>query len=354
MDQKIGQMDPAYFLGRREILEFINSTCDVNLTKVEQTCTGAIACQLLDAIKPSVVPMSKIDWLASNVYQYTTNYKVLQNAFAKLGIDKPIGVDKLCRGRYQDNLEFMQWFKAFYDLNGNRDIPYDALAKRSRGKGGNTFLYNRKNGGAAAAKTATTSVKNAKTLVRNGSTVGKKNNSSASGNKGPSVTSTRNNVSLRSTGSNNNDEINVARNGSCNEAKESSPSRVEEEQKMTICRLEKSNDEFETRHADLVESLQALEKERDFYFTKLREVEVYLQEQDDNNNGMVKHVLDILYAAEGEGNGGEGPEENAMHNAVDADGEEQNDQNQHKDSNFTSSQCVPEEEILEEEPVITH
>jgi len=36
----IGMMDPAYFVGRRQILEWLNSTFSMSLTKIEQTASG--------------------------------------------------------------------------------------------------------------------------------------------------------------------------------------------------------------------------------------------------------------------------------------------------------------------------
>jgi hypothetical protein len=45
--------------------------------------------------------------------QYTANYKILQAAFNKLNIAKTMELERLTRGKYQDNLEFMQWFKGF-------------------------------------------------------------------------------------------------------------------------------------------------------------------------------------------------------------------------------------------------
>ena len=42
--------------------------------------------------------------------------------------------------------------------------------------------------------------------------------------------------------------------------------------------------------------MDELEKERDFYFHKLRAVEVHLQDLDDaNNNLLVQDILQILY-----------------------------------------------------------
>jgi len=62
-------MDGAYFTGRKEILEWINQTCALGITKIEQTCTGAIACQLLDAHFPGNVQMSKLNWEARSDYE---------------------------------------------------------------------------------------------------------------------------------------------------------------------------------------------------------------------------------------------------------------------------------------------
>lgn len=40
-------------------------------------------------------------------------------------------IDRLVKGRFQDNFEFLQWFKKFYDANyGDAAMNYDALAQR--------------------------------------------------------------------------------------------------------------------------------------------------------------------------------------------------------------------------------
>lgn len=51
-----------------------------------------------------------------------------------------VPIDRLVKGRFQDNFEFLQWFKKFFDANYSGSEPYDALAMRNgeaMGSGGN-------------------------------------------------------------------------------------------------------------------------------------------------------------------------------------------------------------------------
>jgi RP/EB family microtubule-associated protein len=49
---------------------------------------------------------------------------------------------------------------------------------------------------------------------------------------------------------------------------------------------------------DLKLSVDGLEKERDFYFGKLREIELMCQEDGSEKNPLIQKILDILYATE--------------------------------------------------------
>ena len=46
--------------------------------------------------------------------------------------------------------------------------------------------------------------------------------------------------------------------------------------------------------------MDTLEKERDFYFAKLRDIEVLMQANQAQQNGLTENVLKILYASEEE------------------------------------------------------
>ncbi|KAJ8749152.1 hypothetical protein K2173_018621 [Erythroxylum novogranatense] len=116
-------MDAAYFVRRSEILSWINSTLQLNLSKVKevflsfeakfycgeiQVCSGAVHCQLMETINLGVVPMHKVNFDTKSEYETIENYKVLQE------------VNKLIKGRPLDNLEFIQWMKRYFDtVNGD-------------------------------------------------------------------------------------------------------------------------------------------------------------------------------------------------------------------------------------------
>jgi len=62
-------------------------------------------------------------------HEFIANYKVLQTVLSNEKIDKYIDVERLCKAKFQDNLEFLQWVKGCFDhfYDGQ---PYDAVARR--------------------------------------------------------------------------------------------------------------------------------------------------------------------------------------------------------------------------------
>ena len=57
-------------------------------------------------------------------------------------------------------------------------------------------------------------------------------------------------------------------------------------------------DELTAQIVDMKLTVEELEKERDFYFGKLRDVEVMCQENEASGGELVRKVLDILYQTE--------------------------------------------------------
>jgi RP/EB family microtubule-associated protein len=80
-----------------------------------------------------------------------------------------------------------------------------------------------------------------------------------------------------------------------NSASKSSKTELESEYQKII-------DELTKQVSDLNGSLEQVTKEREFYFNKLREIEIFVQtsmdEADDNADSNLKAVQDILYKTE--------------------------------------------------------
>lgn len=245
MATNIGMMDAAYFVGRSEILSWINSTLQLNLSKVEEACSGAVHCQLMDVVHPGIVPMHKVNFDAKNEYEMIQNYKVLQDVFNKLKITKHIEVSKLVKGRPLDNLEFMQWMKRYCDsVSGGGLHSYNPLERREASKGGKD-----------ASKRSAPSQASSK------STAAASKPHNARRNDAPSVNTTNQSVKV---------------------ARPSSRGEPAYEQQITELKL----------------SVDSLEKERDFYFAKLRDIEILCQSPEIENLPAIEAIKRVLYAAD--------------------------------------------------------
>ena len=130
MTDSIGMMEGAFFVGKNEILNWVNSTYKLNMNKIEQACTGAVYCQIIDSIHPKKVKMHKVNWKAKLEHEYIQNFKILQQAFIDCKINKNIEVEKLVKGKYQDNLEFLQWLKKYFDVK-QIAMDYDPMERRN-------------------------------------------------------------------------------------------------------------------------------------------------------------------------------------------------------------------------------
>ncbi|KAH8304529.1 hypothetical protein KR059_011756 [Drosophila kikkawai] len=125
-------------LSRHEMLAWVNNSLKSDFSKVEELCTGAAYCQFMDMLFPNSVPLKRVKFRTNLEHEYLQNFKILQAGFTKMSVDKIIPIDKLVKGRFQDNLEFLQWFKKFFDANYNgRD--YDPIAAREGTVGASSY-----------------------------------------------------------------------------------------------------------------------------------------------------------------------------------------------------------------------
>ncbi|KAF9490582.1 microtubule binding protein [Pleurotus eryngii] len=223
---------------RNELLAWINDLLQINYTKVEQCGSGAAYCQVLDSIYGDL-PMNRVKFNAKHEYEFLTNFKVMQNVFKAKKIDKPIPVERLVKCKMQDNLEFLQWVKRFWDANYGGQ-GYDPVARRK---------------GASADPPATIAP------------------------LGPSTSRTGLSAGARAGG------------------RTPVGGRAGSAQPEVVQQLRAQVQEMSTH-------LEGLEKERDFYFEKLRDIEILAQQQletleaEGKDDNTLREIQKILYSTE--------------------------------------------------------
>ncbi|POY71235.1 hypothetical protein BMF94_5547 [Rhodotorula taiwanensis] len=247
---------------RTELIQFTNDLLGLNYTKIEQCgeldcpekalsartapCadlarTGAAYCQIMDSIFGDVA-MNRVKFDAKQEYEYLSNFRILQNSFKVHGIDKPIPVERLVRCKMQDNLEFMQWLKRFWDMN----FPggdYDPIARRG-GAGARAPSTSSSAGvGAAAARAPVASTSARRPPAAR----------PAPARGPPPVGAAAGRAPLGA------GRVSAARTSSA--AGGVDPAALEA---------------LNAQMSEMKLSVEGLEKERDFYFNKLREIEIII------------------------------------------------------------------------------
>ena len=103
--ESFGINDECYKVSKQVLLEFFNTELELSLTKIEQCGTGAVYCQIIDKIYPGTFNIGAVKWQAKSEYEYVDNYRILNNAFRKNGVQKNLEIDKLVKCRLLDNTE---------------------------------------------------------------------------------------------------------------------------------------------------------------------------------------------------------------------------------------------------------
>ncbi|XP_003914347.1 microtubule-associated protein RP/EB family member 2 isoform X5 [Papio anubis] len=219
--------------------------------------TGAAYCQFMDMLFPGCISLKKVKFQAKLEHEYIHNFKLLQASFKRMNVDKVIPVEKLVKGRFQDNLDFIQWFKKFYDANydGKEYDPVEARQGQDAipppDPGEQIFNLPKKS---HHANSPTAGAAKSSPAAKPGSTPSRPSSAKRASSSG-------------------------------------SASRSDKDLETQVIQLN------EQVHS-LKLALEGVEKERDFYFGKLREIELLCQEHGQENDDLVQRLMDVLYASE--------------------------------------------------------
>lgn len=118
-------------MGRLELLAWLNDFVETDYSKIEEWCDGVGYAQVIDAIHPGVVPLHKFDFNAKNKDDYLRNLKLLDKTISKLKIQKSVPVNLMSNGKFQSNMEFVQWLYTYTAKTApNAAMFYNGYEKR--------------------------------------------------------------------------------------------------------------------------------------------------------------------------------------------------------------------------------
>lgn len=259
-------------LSRHEMLNWVNDCLHAEYRKIEELANGAAYAQLMDLLFPGIVPLKKIKFRTNLEHEYIQNFKFVQAAFKKVGGDRELPVDRLIKARFQDNFEFLQWFKKFFDANYDGH-EYNALEVRGGVPLGSasgplassksSLTHHAPSTRPMSGRTTTSTTATHHSTTHHSSTAGSNNNiSPASAAANRRLTST---------------------NGSTGGGMDAS------------ARLK-----YEAEITQLKATIEAIEREREFYYGKLRDLEVICQKADEAEESTIdkQKILEVLYATE--------------------------------------------------------
>ena len=297
----MGMMSGCYFVGRGELIQWINDLLCLSYTKVEDTCNGAAFCQVIDAIHPGTVALGKVKFDAYNPNDMISNYKVLQDAFHKNGIKQYFDVPTLIKGKYMAALELFQWIHGYYMQTGPHD-EYDPIARRKH------FKLKEPTGAIKAGQA--NAIKPAGMAKRTKPVAGvvpecNLNSANVPTNYGDGSNNIPVGAIPNAKSANIHSELNQK--SEPKKRKAAAPVRKEEPKpKKPTKTITKEQSEAISREleqeknhvTELEAEVDQVTSEREFYYGKLRKIEEFCQDHEDNE--IVKQILEIMYEADEE------------------------------------------------------
>lgn len=299
----------ASFMPKGELLTWLNGLLHLDYTRVEQCSNGAAYCQVLDSLFVDEFPLRRVSFTAKAEHESIKNYKVLQQFFMRKGISKTIDVDKLIKGRPMDNLEFLQWLRGFFEEHRQADGEYDALARR-RSCG---LVCSTAGGRGVGSRASTVSPRVAgspspyRGAGGTGAGVSYKGGVVMSRSPGPNATPRQGGSGVGS--------VRTPLKGA-NKAFDSPPLQTP----LQTPEPQGAQGQLRVEVEALQHTVAELEKERDFYYGKLRSVELLCQTTEESPQApesvvaICKEILGVMYAdndddAEKDDDGDLAPEE---------------------------------------------
>jgi RP/EB family microtubule-associated protein len=150
---------PVKAVSKRELQAWVSDTTGEQCSNLNKDCaSGVLPITLLNTLHPNAVDARKMNRNASTEDQFLQNYKILEAAFRKLGIEQAAALvnnsaEQLAKGQPQSTLELMQNMYAMAGADGaERPRGLAPLDPNALGGGAAAAARGKRAGGGAAPK----------------------------------------------------------------------------------------------------------------------------------------------------------------------------------------------------------
>jgi RP/EB family microtubule-associated protein len=85
--------------------------------------------QVIDAIHPGSINLSKLNLNTKYPEDNYRNIKLIEDALKRLKISQPLSFEKISKGKFHDNIVLLQWLYGYANRNGLENLeayrPYE-------------------------------------------------------------------------------------------------------------------------------------------------------------------------------------------------------------------------------------
>ncbi|GKT32694.1 Microtubule-associated protein RP/EB like protein [Aduncisulcus paluster] len=127
-------MSSAYFIGKKQILDWVNDILKSHYKTIQDLSSGSAFLQILHIMYPKIVNISRVHFEATSVYEKEKNFKLLQYCLDKIGAKIFVDVKNLIKGKPMHTLELSQQFFSKFagQLKSSEGVAEDPILVRRK------------------------------------------------------------------------------------------------------------------------------------------------------------------------------------------------------------------------------
>jgi len=97
---------------------------ETEYTTVETLGDGVAYAQMIDAIHPGSINIFKVNLNTKYPDDCQRNVKLVEDSLKKLQLSQPVSYEKIGKGKFHDNIVFLQWLYGYVTRYGLESLQF--------------------------------------------------------------------------------------------------------------------------------------------------------------------------------------------------------------------------------------